>query len=196
MCRRRCSTPNSSTAGHGGRRVRRRTDRPGRAVDMPHQFSDEFRICCRCDGKGVPGRPRGVPSFRLDLSPDGALHESTRFFDDPGRNQNAWSNLPRYYWCAPGAARRRAPRSSPGTRSRRPTASCRSSPTITPAGAGCFRRHRRDLPLAGQRRRPLLLPLLGPGRPLRRPPRQPLGQPQLDGGPAGVGQPGEQAKWN
>jgi hypothetical protein len=30
-----------------------------------------------------------------------------RFYDEPGRNFNAWANLPRYYWCA--AAERPAP---------------------------------------------------------------------------------------
>jgi hypothetical protein len=39
-------------------------------------------------------------SFRLELSPEGAIHEATRFYDEPGRNQNAWNSLPRYYWYA------------------------------------------------------------------------------------------------
>jgi hypothetical protein len=41
-----------------------------------------------------------VPSFKLELAPEGSLHESTRFHDEMGRNQNTWANLPRYYWCA------------------------------------------------------------------------------------------------
>ncbi len=58
--------------------------------------------------KGVPGRyPRGIPSFGLELAPEGSLNEAMRFYDEPGRNQTAWSHLPRYYWCA--AAERPAP---------------------------------------------------------------------------------------
>ena len=58
--------------------------------------------------KGLPGRyPRGIPSFGLELAPEGSLNEAMRFYDEPGRNQAAWANLPRYYWCA--AAERPAP---------------------------------------------------------------------------------------
>jgi hypothetical protein len=58
--------------------------------------------------KGVPGRyPRGIPSFRVELAPEGSLNEAMRFYDEPGRTQTAWANLPRYYWCA--AAERPAP---------------------------------------------------------------------------------------
>jgi hypothetical protein len=58
--------------------------------------------------KGVPGRyPRGIPSFGLELAPEGSLNEAMRFYDEPGRNHAAWANLPRYYWCA--AAERPAP---------------------------------------------------------------------------------------
>ena len=50
--------------------------------------------------KGVPGRyPRGVPSFKVELAPEGAIHEAMRFYDEPGRNQTAWANLPaRRFW--------------------------------------------------------------------------------------------------
>ena len=41
-----------------------------------------------------PGKP-----FQLELTPEGSVHEAMRFFDDPGRNQNAWSHMPPYYWC-------------------------------------------------------------------------------------------------
>lgn len=41
-----------------------------------------------------------IPWYRLDLSPEGAVHEATRFYDEPGRNQTAWGNLSRYYWYA------------------------------------------------------------------------------------------------
>ena len=38
--------------------------------------------------------------FQLELSPDGSVHEVMRLYDDPGRNQNAWAQMPPYYWCA------------------------------------------------------------------------------------------------
>ena len=51
--------------------------------------------------KSVPGRyPRGIASFGLELAPEGSLNEAMRFYDEPGRNQSAWANLPRYYWTA------------------------------------------------------------------------------------------------
>jgi hypothetical protein len=59
----------------------------------------------------VPGQlPRGVASFRLELAPEGAVHEATRFYDDAARNQNAWNQLPHYYWSA--ATERLAPGAS------------------------------------------------------------------------------------
>jgi hypothetical protein len=77
--------------------------------NMPHRFGSKLQdlLPVRLE-KGLPGRyPRGIPSFRVELTPEGAINESTRFYDEPGRNQNAWSNLPRYYWSA--AADRAAP---------------------------------------------------------------------------------------
>ena len=71
-------------------------------LNMPHRFDEKFQdllpVVLR---KNLPGRyPRGTPSFRLDLAAEGAIHEAMRFYDEPGRNQNAWANLPPYYWCA------------------------------------------------------------------------------------------------
>jgi hypothetical protein len=43
----------------------------------------------------------------MELAPEGSIHEAMRFYDEPGRNQNAWSNLPRYFWAA--ATERPAP---------------------------------------------------------------------------------------
>ena len=78
-------------------------------MNMPHRFDEKLQDLLPVRlRKGVPGRyPRGVPSFRLELAPEGSIHEAMRFYDEPGRNQNAWANLPRYYWCA--AAERPAP---------------------------------------------------------------------------------------
>jgi hypothetical protein len=48
--------------------------------------------------------------FRFELSSEGAIHEAMRLYDDPGRNQNVWSSMPAYYWCA--ATERPAPGAS------------------------------------------------------------------------------------
>src|SRR5258706_2679082 len=45
--------------------------------------------------------------FRMELSPDGAIHEAMRLYDDEDRNQNVWSRMPPYYWCA--AVKRASP---------------------------------------------------------------------------------------
>jgi hypothetical protein len=45
--------------------------------------------------------------FLLELSPDGSVHELMRLYDDPGRNQVAWNQMPAFYWCA--AVERAAP---------------------------------------------------------------------------------------
>lgn len=78
-------------------------------LNMPHRYGAELQELLPVRTQpGVPGRqPRGTPSFRVELAPEGASHEAMRFYDDPGRNHNAWANLPRYYWSA--AAERPAP---------------------------------------------------------------------------------------
>jgi hypothetical protein len=58
------------------------------------------------------GRSSGLEApvyrpFRIELTPEGAIHEATRFYDHPGRNQNTWNAMPPYYWCA--AIERAAP---------------------------------------------------------------------------------------
>jgi hypothetical protein len=82
-------------------------------LHMPHAFDKRLlellpvRLL-RKDGLTVPGlaSPDYKP-FQLELSPEGSIHESMRFYDDPGRNQNAWRFMPPYYWCA--AATRPSP---------------------------------------------------------------------------------------
>jgi len=78
-------------------------------LSMPHRFDERLHnlLPVRLH-EGMAGQyPRGIPSFRVELTPEGSIHESMRFYDEPGRNQNAWSNMPPYYWCA--AAERPAP---------------------------------------------------------------------------------------
>lgn len=76
---------------------------------MPHRYGEKLHNLLPVRLRpGQPGRyPRGLPSFRVELTPEGAIHESMRFYDEPGRTQNAWANMPPYYWCA--AAERPAP---------------------------------------------------------------------------------------
>jgi hypothetical protein len=40
-----------------------------------------------------------VRPFKLELSPDGSLADAMRLYDDPGRNQSAWAQMPPYQWC-------------------------------------------------------------------------------------------------
>ncbi|HKB38115.1 MAG TPA: hypothetical protein VKD72_16835, partial [Gemmataceae bacterium] len=79
---------------------------------MPHRFGDKLHDLLPVRLKrGIPGRlPRGVPSFRLELAPEGVVNEAMRFNEEPGRNQNTWANLAPYYWCA--ATERAAPAAS------------------------------------------------------------------------------------
>ncbi|HVX15654.1 MAG TPA: hypothetical protein VHC22_30995 [Pirellulales bacterium] len=75
---------------------------------MPFAFEQEF-----LDLLPVKMRPKtGLEAqpykpFKLELSADGALHETMRLFDDAGRNENVWEQMPPFYWCA--AVERAAP---------------------------------------------------------------------------------------
>jgi hypothetical protein len=75
---------------------------------MPHRFDERLRdlLPVRLRSK-VAGIESTYKPFRLELSPEGAIHEAMRLYDDPGRNQNIWAAMPPFYWCA--AAERAAP---------------------------------------------------------------------------------------
>jgi hypothetical protein len=83
-------------------------------LHMPHDFDETLlellpvRLTRDRDRNLVAGlaSPDYKP-FELQLSPEGSIHEAMRFYDDPGRNQNAWRYMPGFYWCA--AAARPAP---------------------------------------------------------------------------------------
>ena len=84
-------------ARQGGAREGRRPDRRGRAaVDAARVSTTRCKTCCRCgcDRQAAGIDARGIQPFRLELTPGGAIHEAMRFYDDPGRNQNAWAHLP------------------------------------------------------------------------------------------------------
>ncbi|HWE37176.1 MAG TPA: hypothetical protein VG406_11470, partial [Isosphaeraceae bacterium] len=76
---------------------------------MPQGFDEKFRallpVRVRPGSSGIDA-PVYKP-FQLELSPDGAVHEVMRLYDDPGRNQAAWAQMPPFYWCS--AVERPAP---------------------------------------------------------------------------------------
>lgn len=76
---------------------------------MPHLYDkrlqDALPVKLRSNAAGLPA-PVYNP-FRLELSPEGAINEAMRLYDDTGRNQNVWTHMPPYFWCA--AAERPAP---------------------------------------------------------------------------------------
>jgi len=69
---------------------------------MPHRFTKTFRdllpVKLKRNTAGIEA-PVYNP-FRMEISPDGVIHETMRLYDDPGRNQNVWGQMPPYYWCA------------------------------------------------------------------------------------------------
>jgi hypothetical protein len=81
-------------------------------LSMPHTFGATFQellpVKIRQGTNGLEA-PNYKP-YRFEVSPEGTSHEAMRLFDDPGRNQAAWEQMPPYYWCA--AAERAAPAAS------------------------------------------------------------------------------------
>lgn len=76
---------------------------------MPHAYDERFTdllpVRTRAGAAGIEA-PSFKP-FRLEVSADGAIHESMRLHDDHGKNENVWGQMPPYYWCA--AAERPSP---------------------------------------------------------------------------------------
>ena len=71
-------------------------------LSMPHRYNrrltDLFPVRMRPKAAGIQA-PVYKP-FRMEISPDGAVHESMRLYDDLVRNESAWSQMPPFYWCA------------------------------------------------------------------------------------------------
>jgi hypothetical protein len=69
---------------------------------MPHRFTRAFRdllpVKLRRNAAGIEAAVYNP--FQIEISPDGVIHETMRLYDDPGRNQNVWGQMPPYYWCA------------------------------------------------------------------------------------------------
>jgi hypothetical protein len=75
---------------------------------MPFLYGQEFLDLLPVKLRRKAGlEAQAYKSFKLQLSPDGALHETMRLFDDAGRNQNVWDKMPAFFWCA--AAERASP---------------------------------------------------------------------------------------
>ncbi|HVX61695.1 MAG TPA: hypothetical protein VHC19_13865, partial [Pirellulales bacterium] len=76
---------------------------------MPHRYGDGLLdllpvlIKTRTAGIQAPA----YKPFRLQISPAGSIHAAMRLYDDGGRNQQTWAEMPPYYWCA--AAERPSP---------------------------------------------------------------------------------------
>lgn len=76
---------------------------------MPQGYDDRLRELLPVrvrPGSGGLDAPVYKP-FAMEPTPDGSVHEVLRLYDDPGRNQNAWSQMPPFFWSA--AAERAAP---------------------------------------------------------------------------------------
>ncbi len=71
-------------------------------LSMPHKFDDALAALLPVRlTHGLPGKlPKETPSFHIELAPEGQLHDAMRLYDDPTANQNAWAQMPPYYWCA------------------------------------------------------------------------------------------------
>lgn len=69
---------------------------------MPHAFDAPLldllpvRIRPRAAGIAAPAHK----PFKLKVSPEGAIHECLRLYDDPQRSENIWAQMPPSYWCA------------------------------------------------------------------------------------------------
>ncbi len=79
-------------------------------LSMPHGFDKKFLELLPVQLKPkVAGFHSSVATkpFRLELTPDGGVHEAMRLHADPGSNAGLWSQMQPYYWCA--AVERAAP---------------------------------------------------------------------------------------
>jgi hypothetical protein len=81
-------------------------------LSMPHLYDKRLQdlLPVRLRGQAAGVEAPVYKPFRVELTPEGSLQEALRFYDENGRNLNAWSHLPPYYWCA--AAERPAPAAS------------------------------------------------------------------------------------
>jgi hypothetical protein len=76
---------------------------------MPHRFSERLQdlLPVKLKGRAAGIEAAAFKPFRLEISPEGAIHDAMRLYDDIGRNQEVWDEMPPFYWCA--AAERPSP---------------------------------------------------------------------------------------
>lgn len=71
-------------------------------LNMPHRFDGRMRdllpIVMRSNA--TPLEAPVFKPFRLEITPDGTVHESMRLYDDADRNANVWSNMPPFFLSA------------------------------------------------------------------------------------------------
>lgn len=68
---------------------------------MPHAYGEALQSVLPVRlASDRPGRLAEPYPYVLELTPEGSVHEAMRFFADRGHNENVWSHLPPYYWCA------------------------------------------------------------------------------------------------
>lgn len=76
---------------------------------MPHRYGDRLLellpVALKFRTPGIEAQ--AYKPFRLQISPEGAIHAAMRLYDDAGRNQETWTEMPPYFWCA--AAERPSP---------------------------------------------------------------------------------------
>jgi hypothetical protein len=68
---------------------------------MPHDFDatllDLLPVQVDRKAAGIYAPP--AKAFKLELTPEGTLHEAMQLYDEPGRNQAAWAQMLPYQWC-------------------------------------------------------------------------------------------------
>jgi hypothetical protein len=68
---------------------------------MPHDYDRTLLdlLPVQIDRKAAGVYAPAAKPFKLELTPDGVLHEAMQLYDEPGRNQAAWAQMLPYQWC-------------------------------------------------------------------------------------------------
>ncbi|HEX3149023.1 MAG TPA: hypothetical protein VHR66_13160 [Gemmataceae bacterium] len=71
------------------------------AQSMPHEFDSTLLdlLPVQVDRKAAGIYAPAAKPFKLELTPDGGLHEAMQLYDESGRNQAAWAQMLPYQWC-------------------------------------------------------------------------------------------------
>ena len=68
---------------------------------MPQMYDREFQSLLPVVLKNNAANGMEAPAYKpykIEITPEGLLHESLRLHDDPGRNVQVWSQMPTYFW--------------------------------------------------------------------------------------------------